>query len=192
MFPRVGVAGASLVGALAIAAGCRIEHAPAGRPGGALAATPPESLATAEVTAAVKLFYRQLTARDWTGLMRSFWPRATVTVIMRPLGGGPEAVHVIPIEELVAQSRARPMCPVSIDDRMVRAAVTTYGPLADAWVTFRLGCGVRRGKGTAVMTHYGIDAFHLLRHGGEWRIAALTYQAELPDEPLEHGPPPPQ
>ncbi len=174
-----------LVAALAVAAACRIERAPSGRPGGALAAAQPESLAVAEVTAAVKLFYRRLTVRDWNALTRSFWPRATVTLIMRPPSGGPEAVQVIPIEDVVAQSRARPMCPASMDDQMVRAAVTTYGPLADAWVTYRLWCGVRRG---AVTTHYGVDAFHLLKHRGEWRITGLTFQSELPGQPLEHAP----
>ena len=53
--------------------------------------------------------------------------------------------------------------------------------LADAWVTYRAHCGVTR---DSVTTHYGIDAIHLVRHRGEWRISGLTFTHEVPGAPL--------
>ena len=59
----------------------------------------------------------------------------------------------------------------------VHVDIRTYGPLAEAWVVYRARFGMRR---DSVETHYGIDAFHLMKDRGEWRIAALTFTNELP------------
>jgi hypothetical protein len=94
-------------------------------------------------------------------------------------------VHTISIEELVAQAAEMPDCRFSFSDEMARATVLTYGPLADAWVTYRARCGTAR---DSVATHYGIDAVHLMKRGGEWRITNLTFTNELESEPLDRQP----
>jgi hypothetical protein len=38
--------------------------------------------------------------------------------------------------------------------------------------------------GEAPATHYGIDAFQLLRDGDVWRIVSLAFTAELPGDSL--------
>jgi hypothetical protein len=154
---------------------CRIERAPTGRPGGAPAAT--DSLASTEVVAALRQYYVRMSARQWEPLQRCFWPRASITAI---LGG---AVRTVTIEEAIKTAPANRTCPVSRSDEIVHATVTAYGPLADAWVTYRARCGVVR---DSVTTHYGIDAFHLMKHEGEWRIASLTFTSEVAGQPLEH------
>lgn len=63
--------------------------------------------------------------------------------------------------------------------------VVTYGPLADAWVTYRARFGATR---DSALTHHGVDAFHLMKLGGEWRIAGLTFTNETPERPLVRRP----
>jgi hypothetical protein len=166
---------------------CSVERAPSGRPGGA-AAPPADSAASAEVYVALRLYYARMTARDWKVLAQSFWPHATITAIMgaTPGAGGPGAgaaghVETITVEEVVRQAARMKDCPVSFAAELTRANIVTYGPLADAWVTYRVSCGVAR---DSVTTHYGIDAVHLMRHDGEWRIAGLTFTHEVAGAPL--------
>ena len=161
---------------------CSVERAPSGRPGGP-AATSADSVASAEVYAALRLYYARITARDWKSLALSFWPRVTVTTIQHGVSGAPGAgeVETSPIEALISRAAAMKDCPVSMSTEMIRATVETYGPLADAWVTYRAHCGVAR---DSVTTHYGIDAIHLMKHRGEWRIAGLTFTHEIPGAPL--------
>jgi hypothetical protein len=183
---RAAVAALALLGVLAVLS-CRIERAPSGRPGGLAAASVGDSTASAEVYAALRLYYARLTSRDWKVLAESFWPRATITTIMRPAADSAERVHTIAIEDFVALATRQGIrdCPASFSDELARANVVTYGPLADAWVTYRARCGVTR---DSVAIHYGMDAFHLMRHDGEWRVAGLTFTMETPDQPLAHAP----
>lgn len=171
------------LGILVVAA-CSVEHAPSGRPGAA-APPPADSAASAEVYASLRLYYARLTSRDWKVLALSFWPRGTITSILRSAADTADRVHTIAIEEFVARAGAVPDCPFSFSDEIARANVVTYGPLADAWVTYRARCGVAR---DSVKTHYGIDAFHLMKHGEEWRIANLTFTMEVAGEPLGRQP----
>jgi Putative lumazine-binding len=169
------------------AASCRIERAPAGRPGPASVTTATDSVASAEVYSALRLYYARLTSRDWTVLAQSFWPRATITTIMQPAADSAERVHTIAIEEFVALATKHGIrdCPATFTDEIARANIVTYGPLADAWVTYRAHCGVTR---DSVAVHYGMDAFHLMRHSGEWRVTGLTFTMETADQPLSRLP----
>lgn len=160
---------------------CRIEHAPTGRPGGAVAAA--DSLASAQVVAALRQYYARLTAREWGLLGQCFWSRASITTVMRRSSAGAEELQTVTIEEAIKRAPGMKNCPISFSDEIARANVVTYGPLADAWVTYRARCGVVR---DSVTTHYGIDAFHLMKHDGEWRIASLTFTSEVAGQPLEH------
>ncbi|MGA2383004.1 MAG: hypothetical protein ABSG61_06165 [Gemmatimonadales bacterium] len=177
----------SLVALAVLLGACSVERAPSGRPGSAAAAAG-DSVVSAEVYAALRLYYARLTARDWKVLAQSFWPRATITAILGavagPAGSGrgaPGHVETITIEEAIRQAALMKDCPARFVAELTRANVVTYGPLADAWATYRVTCGVAR---DSVTTHYGIDAIHLMRHAGEWRIAGLTFTHEIPGAPL--------
>ena len=184
MSPRVHHA--FLLAAVVLAGACSIERAPAGRPGAAIV-LPADSAASPEVYAALRLYYARVTARDWAALAASFWPRASITAIMWAGGGAPAGpsqpgqVETIAIEQAIRRAAAMHDCPASHSTEMIRATVVTYGPLADAWVVYRYQCGVTRDSST---THLGVDAFHLMRHGGEWRIASLAFTHEIADAPL--------
>jgi len=179
-------AGIALLALLAVTS-CRIERAASGRPGGTGAAAVSDSVASAEVYAALRLYYARLTSLDWKVLAESFWPRATITTIMRPATDSAERVHTIAIEEFVALATRHGIrdCPASFSDEIARANVVTYGPLADAWVTYRARCGVTR---DSAAIHYGMDAFHLMKHRGEWRVAGLSFTMETAEQPLGRAP----
>ncbi len=182
-----GLAALALCGALALAS-CRVERASSGRPpepGAAAAAA--DSVASAEVYAALRLYYARLTSRDWKVLAESFWPQATITTIMRPAADSADTVYTVAIEDFVERATRHGIrdCPASFSDEIAHANIVTYGPLADAWVTYRAHCGVTRDS-TAV--HYGMDAFHLMKHRGEWRVTGLTFTMEVPEQPLNRSP----
>jgi hypothetical protein len=65
--------------------------------------------------------------------------------------------------------------------RMLHVHVTGYGDVADAWVVSEIRSGRSR---ESAKTTRGIDAFHLMRDGGTWRIASLAVEPELPGRPL--------
>ncbi len=182
--PRAWLRLLALPGLFALGA-CRFERAAAGRPGGTMAA--PDTVATAQVLAALRLYYERLNRRDLKVLSRSFWPSATLTSIM-PAPPRTETVQTFSIEELAgSRRRVAPECRVSFSNEMLRATVTTYGPLAQAWATYRFRCGLRR---DSTATHYGVDAFLLMRYRGEWRISGLALTREVPELPLAHAPGP--
>jgi hypothetical protein len=156
---------------LVVLVSCRIERAPAGRPGGGVATA--DSLVAADVLAALRQYYARLTAREWQLLGRCFWPRASITTVRPPSRGRPEELQTVSVEEAIKQAPKMKNCPISFSDEIAHATVMAYGPLADAWVTYRAKCGVVR---DSVTTHY------------EWRIASLTFTSEVAGQPLEHQP----
>ena len=169
------------LGTLALPA-CRIERAPAGHPGGGYAVEP-DSMASAEVSAALRAYYAGLSSRDWRRLGSHFLPRATITDLVRSPDDTAQRSRTIGIEEFVARAgRARAL---GVTDEAMHASIVTYGPPADAWVTYRARIRVRR---DSTVTRFGIDAFHLVKVGGRWRIAALALQDELPGLPIASGP----
>jgi len=162
---------------------CRIERAPSGRPGGSYAPEP-DSLASVEVYNALRGYYAALTSRDLRLVGTHFWPRATITTIRVLPGDTAERVHTLSIEEFVAGAgRVRGAV---FSSEPVRASIVTYGDLADAWVTYRTRVGPTP---DAVAVHHGIDAFHLMRYEGRWRIAGLALQDEVPGQPIAPLPP---
>jgi len=171
----------ALLAVLALAA-CRLQRAPAGNPGGGYAVEP-DSVASAEVSAALRDYYAALSSRDWRRLGAHFLPNATITDLVTTARDTVPRPRTIAIEEFVAQAgRARAM---GFLDEPMHASVVTYGPLADAWVTYRARIRVRR---DSTLTRLGIDAFHLLKVGGRWRITGLAFQNELPGRPIASGP----
>ncbi len=170
---------------LLVCASCRIERAEAGRPGlPAVAASSADSLATAQVMAALRLYYTRLSGRELRVVSRSFWPGATITSIMRAASDAADSVHTVAIADLAGRGRAARECRAGFSDEIARATIATYGPLAQAWVTYRARCGLTR---DSTATHYGVDAFLLLQFGGEWRISGLAVTRELRDQPLAHA-----
>ena len=163
-------------------ASCRLDRAPSGRPGGGY--TPePDSAAGAEVYAAIRGYYAALTSRDWRLLGDHFWPRATITTVRVIPDDTVPRLRTLTIEEFVAGA-GKAQAEVFADEAL-RANIVTYGALADAWVTYHARVGA---TAQTVVSRYGIDAFHLMKLGGQWRIVSLAFQNEVPGDPIAPRP----
>jgi len=174
---------ACLVAALALLAACRVERAASGRPPGtrtaadSLTAVEQDSAEAVAVEAALRTYYRRFSSRRWSDFGLSFWPGAIITTNWQPPGEGAERVVVQSVDDFISRAADGPDRLAVFFEEPVHVDIRTYGPLAEAWVVYRARFGMRR---DSVETHYGIDAFHLMKDRGEWRIAALTFTNELP------------
>jgi len=166
---------------------CHIERAESGRPAGvtsgadSLARVEQDSILNAEVLAALRNYYARLSSRDWLAFRRSFWPGAIITTRWTPPGERRQRVWVQAIEDYARRAPDGPGRMAVFNQRMIEGRVSGYGDLASAWVTYEARWGVRR---ESLETHRGVDAFHLYRDGGEWRITSLTFTGEIPGRPL--------
>lgn len=178
---------ACLIAALALLAACRLERAASGRPPGtgtaadSLTAVEQDSAEVVAVETALRTYYRRFTARRWPTWKLSFWPGASVTTDWQPPGEPAVRVVVQSVDDFARRAADGSDRPGSFSVEPVHLDVRAYGPLAVAWVVYRARLGTRR---DSVETHYGVDAFHLLKHRGEWRITALTFTTEVPGRPL--------
>jgi len=84
-------------------------------------------------------------------------------------------------EEFARRAPAGPGRLTVFSARMVHARIVGYGDLADAWVVYEARWGRPR---DSVKTTRGIDAFHLYRHGAEWRIVSLASTTEQAGRPI--------
>jgi hypothetical protein len=163
---------------LVLALACRIEHSSSGRPPGtpsdadSLPGVEQDSTLRADVEATLREYYRRLGARDWRALRASFWPGGTVTTRGIPPGEHAERVWVQTVDEFARRASDGPGKMAVFSERMIGARVAGYGDLADAWVVYEGRSGRTR---DSVKTVRGIDAFHLYRNSGEWRIVSLAF-----------------
>ena len=159
---------------------CRLEKAASGRPPGppnaadSLALVEQDSALDAAVQATLRGYYARLSNKDWRGVQRSFVPGAVIT--WREAGRR-DAVRRQSVEDFVRRAPEGPGRLAVFTERLVHAHVSGYGDLAAAWVVFERRSGSGR---DSVRVERGIDAFHLFRDGGDWRIASLASTAEQP------------
>lgn len=176
-----------LAAALLAATGCTIEHAASGRPPGtrtvvdSLNLVEGDSARREEVRVTLRTYYNRFSRRDWRGVAAMFVPGATITTTWAPPGDSAPRVVVQTVEQFVRAAPQGPGRLAVFSAQPVTVDVHGYGDLAQAWVLYRARTGERR---DALTVHHGIDAFHLMRHNGAWRIVALTFVAETPDRPL--------
>ena len=167
---------AAILMLLATLAACRIERIdPGGR--GAAAPDPADSA----IVAALETYYDRFSRRAWSELRASFWPGALVATRWQAPGAAAPAVELIPIDSFLARTGDGPDRLAIFDERMVRNEIRRSGDLAAVWATFRATFAM---AGETPTTHYGIDAFQLLRDGDVWRIVSVAFTTELPGDSL--------
>ncbi len=188
-----------LVALLVLAGGaCHIERAESGRPAGTRTAVDSlnlverDSTTREEVRQALRNYYNRFSRRDWPALAAMFWDRATITTRWTRSGERAERVVVQTIDEFVRAAPARgggggggggggPGRLAVFSEQPLGMDIHSYGDLAQAWVVYRARFGTTR---DSVAVHHGVDAFHLMKHDGAWRITGLTFITESPDRPL--------
>jgi hypothetical protein len=155
----------------AVLAACRVEVSPPRE------RTPSTRGAdTTMILAELRTYYRDFSARNWTAFAGHFWPGADLTTIWQPPGEDSARVVATSVPDFVAQAPRGPGSRAIFEERMLEARITTTGDLAQAWVRYRATFG----NPGQVSEWEGTDAFTLLRHHGQWRIAALAFLASGP------------
>jgi hypothetical protein len=132
------------------------------------------SEAEAEVLAMLQRYYRDLSSQDFELLRRDFWPEATLTTTWQAEDSEAPEVTVITIDEFIAEAPNGPGSKEIFEETMTSAHVRVHGDLAQVWARY----DARFGDPGEIYEWSGIDAFTLIRHEGEWRIAALVFAAD--------------
>lgn len=141
------------------------------------ASTPPARDASdQEIRAFLRSYYDALSDRDWERWTDHFWPAATLTTVWTPPGEEAPRVVAMTAADFVAAAAEGPDSREIFEERMTSLRLRVAGGLAQAWATY----DARFGDPGDIMEWSGTDAFTLLYHAGEWRIAALAYAADEP------------
>lgn len=172
---------AAVVVLLAGMVACRIERI---EPGGSARTAAAPDPADSAIVAALEAYYDRFSRRAWSEFRTSFWPGALIATRWQAPGAAAPAVELIPIDTFLARTGDGPDRLAVFDERMVRHEIRRYGDLAAVWATFRATFAM---AGEAPATHYGIDAFQLLREGDTWRIVSLAFTTALPEDSLPKG-----
>jgi len=176
---------AVLVVLLAGLAACRIERI---EPGGGARTAAVVDAADSAIVAALDRYYDRFSRRAWPEFRESFWPGALIATRGHPPGAGAPLVDLIPLDTFLVRTGDGPDRLAVFEEQMVHHEIRRYGDLAAVWATFRATFGV---AGEAPTTHYGVDAFQLLREGDAWRIVSLAFTTELPGDSLPKDRPAP-
>ena len=168
-----------LVGIVVLAA-CRTERMV---PGEAKAPPPPGARAADEaaILTALNTYYDRLSRRSWREFRTSFWPGAIIAVRWHAPADVRPTVHIQTLDQFLAETKNGPDRLAVFEEQMVHHEVRAYGDLAAVWATFRATFGW---PGQTPTTHFGVDAFQLLKGQGEWRIVSLAFTEELPGDSL--------
>lgn len=115
---------------------------------------------TAVLRPVLRLF-EAMRSKDTAALRAVFHPDARLTATS---GRGSDSVSVVTVDGFVtAVARAR----VDLDEQIWDWEVRIDGPLAAVWTKYDFMAGGQ-------FSHCGVDAFHLARVGGEWKIVHLA------------------
>jgi hypothetical protein len=150
-----------------------VAHAACAPPGDPEAVVQ-DGTAETEVLRTLESYYTAFSARDWPLFEAHFWPGATLTTIWTPSGEDAERVVTTTVPSFVAQAPEGPDSREVFEERLVSAEITVEGGLAQAWVRYR----ARFGDPGDIFEWEGLDAFTLMRHGGQWKITSLAYASD--------------
>lgn len=133
----------------------------------------PESRNPAEgdVRSVIESYYAAFSDRDWDRFAAHFWPGATLTTVWMPEGAERESVVATTVPDFVAQAPEGPGSREIFEERASAMEIRVEAGLAQVWARY----DARFGDPGEVMEWEGLDAFTLIRHGGEWRITSLAY-----------------
>ena len=129
-------------------------------------AAPAPDPQVAEVVAVANRLFAAMEARDTAEIRRMFLPQARIVSVARQGEGTAERERSI--GEFIPGIAA---APEPLRERMWSPEVRIDGDLAMLWAPYDFHNGAR-------FSHCGTDAFQMVRLGGEWRIAALSYTVQ--------------
>lgn len=163
---------ALLVGALCLAAGCRIEdRTPAG--------TRRDEVAVQDVLAR---YTRGLDRRDWDQVQSLFWRNGTYSGPLIPRSAG----NPVPIDSALGIfARTLDIHEAStFQVRSLRTDIRQEGDVAAAWVTFRRRTPL---AGAGVVERDWVEHLVLRRIGSGWRILSVSGSSVPRGSPRDPG-----
>jgi len=119
------------------------------------------------VVRAAEALFAAMEARDTAALRRMFVPEARLVVVRVQEGAAP-ATRTASVSDFVGslgQGTER------LRERMWDPRAEVHGDFASLWAPYDFHVDER-------FSHCGVDAFHFVRTGGAWRIAALSYTVQ--------------
>jgi hypothetical protein len=182
------VRGCAFAALAIVAAACRVERAPSGRPSAPAAAAPrdtadfppADSAAIREVEAVLREHYARFSARDFAAWRRTFWPDGVIAT--RGIeDDGRARMFFGPVEGFERDLEPEVFRLAVFSEDPLAMHIRTYDDVAQAWVIFRSRSGITP---AAVYTYNGLDAFQLMKHEGRWRITSAAFTQEVPGRPL--------
>jgi hypothetical protein len=139
-------------------------------------AAPAPAAETAAVVAVAERLFAAMETRDTAAIRALFLPQARIIAIERVAGEA--RVRDRGVAEFLPSVATSPE---TLVERMWSPEVRIDGDLAALWAPYDFHRGSR-------FSHCGSDAFHLVRSGGAWRIATLSYTIQR--EGCAPSPPP--
>lgn len=124
----------------------------------------------APLLALLERYYADFGSRNWDGFSRHFWPGATIATIRKPPGAAHETVVVTLVDEYVTDARGLSSNSVPITVTLSARDVRVDGMIAQVLARFEASTQSQSER----HAWHGVDAFTLVLHDGEWRIAALA------------------
>lgn len=117
--------------------------------------------------------------RDWDRFRGLFLSDARLIMGRRPDGGpgAGEELAVADIEEFIPAATAQ-YAEDGFWEREIAGRVDRFGHVAHAWSTFE----TRVGSPDSEPVGQGINSVQMVREAGRWRIAAITWDVELPGQ----------
>lgn len=117
--------------------------------------------------------------RDWDRFRGLFRPGARLVLGRRPDGGpgASEEVAVADLDEFVPAAASQ-YAEDGFWEREIAGRIDRFGNVAHAWSTYE----TRVGSPDSDPVARGINSVQMVREAGRWRIAALAWDVELPDQ----------
>ncbi len=149
----------------------------------AAAAVPP-AISTAAVDEVIAALYAGVSGpaerpRDWAAFARLFVPNARIGVTSASEGGG-VAVHLMEAAEF-GELNDRVFGGRGFFESEVHREQSGFGGVLHVWSVYE----ARRSPHEAPYAR-GANSLQMVRTPEGWRIAALTWDHERPDQPLHH------
>jgi hypothetical protein len=128
-----------------------------------------------EVYDVLERFYRDFAHGDWSSMGERFWPGASVIAIRRREQDGEKQVVTESIEACIERLRAQVSRTKPLEITFDEYRIEPTGAIAQASIKY----SAIDTSGDAPQSWSGTDAFTLVRHEGEWRIASLVFGSSM-------------
>jgi hypothetical protein len=122
----------------------------------------------------LRMYYTDLSSRDWEKFRTHFWKDATITTAWKAPGDSLPAVDVTTIDDFIKEAPLGPGSQPVFEEKMKDSRVQVQGNIAEAWVEYE----AKFGKPDSLLEWSGTDVFTFFRHNGEWKIVSLVFEAK--------------